>query len=58
MQRGEFTKRAYLSGNMDLLEAEALNDLIHAETRGQQKQVQEEAGWAVGVGKTGALFSK
>ena len=37
-QPGEFTKRAYLNGNMDLLEAEALNDLIHAETRGQQKQ--------------------
>ena len=44
-QRGEFTKRAYLNGNMDLLEAEALNDLIHAETRGQQKQaLQQMAG--------------
>jgi hypothetical protein len=36
---GEFTRRAYLNGRMDLLEAEALNDLIHAETSGQQKQV-------------------
>ena len=41
-QRGEFTKRAYLNGNMDLLEAEALNDLIHAETRGQQKQAMQQ----------------
>ena len=41
-QRGEFTKRAYLNGNMDLLEAEALNDLIHAETRGQQKQAMKQ----------------
>jgi hypothetical protein len=36
--RGEFTRRAYLNGRMDLLEAEALNDLIHAETSGQQRQ--------------------
>jgi len=41
-QRGEFTKRAFLNGNMDLLEAEALNDLIHAETRGQQKQAMQQ----------------
>jgi len=41
-QRGEFTKRAYLNGNMDLLEAEALNDLIHAETRGQQQQAMQQ----------------
>jgi tRNA U34 5-carboxymethylaminomethyl modifying GTPase MnmE/TrmE len=27
---------------MDLLEAEALNDLIHAETRGQQKQAMQQ----------------
>ena len=41
-ERGEFTKRAYLNGRMDLLEAEALNDLIHAETPGQQKQAMKQ----------------
>jgi tRNA modification GTPase len=41
-ERGEFTKRAYLNGQMDLLEAEALNDLIHAETSGQQKQAMKQ----------------
>lgn len=41
-ERGEFTKRAFLNGRMDLLEAEALNDLIHAETSGQQKQAMKQ----------------
>ena len=40
--RGEFTRRAFLNGRMDLLEAEALNDLIHAETVGQQKQAMRQ----------------
>jgi len=29
---GEFTERAYLNGKMDLLRAEAINDIIHAHT--------------------------
>lgn len=29
---GEFTKRAFLNGKLDLLQAEALNDFIHAST--------------------------
>ena len=32
---GEFTKRALLSGNIDLTQAEGLNDLINSETEGQ-----------------------
>lgn len=28
--RGEFTKRAYLNGKIDLIQAESINDLIHA----------------------------
>jgi tRNA modification GTPase len=28
---GEFTKRALLNGKLDLLQAEAINDLINAE---------------------------
>lgn len=30
--KGEFTKRAYLNGRIDLLQAEAVNDIIHGET--------------------------
>ena len=32
---GEFTKRAFLNGNIDLTQAEGLNDLINSETEGQ-----------------------
>lgn len=35
---GEFTRRAFENGKMDLTEAEALADLIHAETEAQRKQ--------------------
>ncbi|MBV8578355.1 MAG: tRNA uridine-5-carboxymethylaminomethyl(34) synthesis GTPase MnmE [Acetobacteraceae bacterium] len=35
---GEFTRRAFLNGRMDLLEAEAVGDLIAAETAGQRQQ--------------------
>jgi tRNA modification GTPase len=35
---GEFTRRAFLNGRMDLLEAEAVGDLIDAETEAQRKQ--------------------
>lgn len=37
-QQGEFTKRALLSGKMDLLQAEAINELIHANTQQALKQ--------------------
>lgn len=32
-ERGEFTKRAFLNGKLDLSQAEAVADLIHAKTR-------------------------
>jgi tRNA modification GTPase len=35
---GEFTRRAFLNGKMDLVEAEGLADLIEAETPAQRKQ--------------------
>ncbi|XP_037030889.1 tRNA modification GTPase GTPBP3, mitochondrial [Bradysia coprophila] len=35
---GEFTKRAFYAGKMDLTEVEGLADLIHAETEVQRKQ--------------------
>lgn len=34
---GEFTKKAYLNGRIDLIEAEAINDLILSETNEQRK---------------------
>lgn len=37
-ERGEFTRRAFEQGKMDLTEAEGLNDLIFAETEGQRLQ--------------------
>lgn len=36
---GEFTKRAFYAGKLDLTEVEGLADLIHAETEQQRKQV-------------------
>jgi tRNA modification GTPase len=33
---GEFTKRAFLNGKMDLSEAEAIGDLIHAESEAER----------------------
>lgn len=35
---GEFTRRAFLNGRMDLLEAEGVADLVAAETEGQRRQ--------------------
>lgn len=37
-QAGEFTKRAFFAGKLDLTEVEGLADLIHAETEAQRKQ--------------------
>ena len=37
-EAGEFTRRAFLNGRMDLLEAEAVGDLIDAETEAQRRQ--------------------
>ena len=37
-EAGEFTKRAFVNGKMDLTEAEAIADLIDAETEAQQAQ--------------------
>lgn len=31
--KGEFTKRAYLNGRIDLIQAEAVNDIIHGENQ-------------------------
>ena len=39
---GEFTKRAFLNGKLDLIQAEAVADLIHARSELQQKVAHEQ----------------
>lgn len=41
---GEFTERAFLNGKIDLSQAEAVGDLIHAETEVQAKIAREQLG--------------
>ncbi len=43
-KQGEFTKRAFNNGKMDLVQAEALNDMIHAQTELALKQSQAQMG--------------
>lgn len=45
---GAFTKRAFLNGKMDLTQAEAINDLIQAETETQRRQALFQASGALG----------
>ncbi|MGF6226998.1 tRNA modification GTPase [Inquilinus ginsengisoli] len=45
---GEFTKRAFLAGKLDLTEAEAVADLVDAETRAQRLQALRQLGGALG----------
>ncbi|MBT9290857.1 tRNA uridine-5-carboxymethylaminomethyl(34) synthesis GTPase MnmE [Prosthecodimorpha staleyi] len=41
---GEFTRRAFLAGRIDLAEAEGLADLVAAETEAQRRQAIRQAG--------------
>ncbi|KAL8583678.1 hypothetical protein ACOMHN_037401 [Nucella lapillus] len=52
-QPGDFTKRAYLHGKMDLTAVEGLGDLIHAETAAQRRQALRQMG-----GDLGNLYSQ
>ena len=45
---GEFTLRAFQSGNMDLAEVEGLSDLLAAETEAQRKLAVQVSGGALG----------
>lgn len=47
-EAGEFTRRAFLNGRLDLTQAEALADLVAAETEGQRRQALAQAGGALG----------
>jgi tRNA modification GTPase len=46
---GEFTRRAFLNGRMDLVEAEAVHDLIAAETEAQRRQALRQLEGALGA---------
>ncbi len=46
---GEFTRRAYANGRMDLLEAEGIADLVEAETQAQRRQALQQSGGALSV---------
>ena len=46
---GEFTRRAFLNGRMDLTEAEAVHDLVAAETAAQRRQALRQMDGALGA---------
>src|ERR1700712_1386610 len=48
---GEFPRRAFLNGRMDLVEAEAIHDLIAAESEAQRRQALRQL-----EGELGALY--
>ena len=48
---GEFTKRAFLNGKIDLVQAEAVHDLVFAETEAQRRQAMRQM-----EGELGALY--
>ena len=50
---GEFTRRAFLNGKLDLVEVEGLSDLINAETEFQRKQAFDQM-----EGKLSNLYTK
>jgi tRNA modification GTPase len=45
---GEFSRRAFLNGCMDLVQAEAVSDLVAAETAGQRRQALRQMEGALG----------
>jgi tRNA modification GTPase len=45
---GEFSRRAFLNGRLDLLQAEAVSDLVAAETAGQRRQALRQMDGALG----------
>ncbi len=47
-EAGEFTRRAYLNGKLDLTQAEGLADLINAETEAQRRQALRQLDGALG----------
>lgn len=65
-EAGEFTKRAFLAGRMDLTEIEGLGDLLAAETEAQRRQAmqlaagklrKEAEGWREALVTAGGLVA-
>eukprot|EP00062_Callorhinchus_milii_P017350 gi/632969605/ref/XP_007901172.1/ PREDICTED: tRNA modification GTPase GTPBP3, mitochondrial [Callorhinchus milii] len=52
-EAGEFTKRAFLNGKLDLTEVEGLGDLIQAETEAQRRQALRQM-----AGDLGQLYGR
>ena len=52
-EAGEFAKRAFFNGNLDLTEAEGLADLVAAETEAQRRQAVRQLG-----GELGAIYER
>jgi tRNA modification GTPase len=50
---GEFTRRAFENGKLDLTQAEAVADLVDAETEGQRVQALRQLGGALGAAAAG-----
>lgn len=50
---GEFSKRAFLNGKVDLLQAEGISDLVEAETQAQRRQALEQTEGGLSVVYTG-----
>ncbi|WP_428534151.1 tRNA uridine-5-carboxymethylaminomethyl(34) synthesis GTPase MnmE [Rhodopila sp.] len=48
-EAGEFTRRGFLNGRMDLVEAEAVHDLVAAETEAQRRQALRQLEGALGA---------
>ncbi len=48
-EAGEFSRRAFLNGRLDLLQAEAIADLVDAETDGQRRQALRQMEGALGA---------
>ena len=46
-EAGEFTRRAFLNGKIDLIQAEAVADLIHARSELQRRVAQKQLGGSV-----------
>jgi tRNA modification GTPase len=46
---GEFSRRAFLNGRLDLLQAEAISDLVEAETAGQRRQALRQLEGGLGL---------
>ncbi len=55
--RGEFTKRAFLNGKLDLAQSEAVIDLIDAETEEMMRNAAAQLGGAMS-GKMDAVYSE